>query len=73
MIYDIVFWWIAANLGLGAFNLIPFGPLDGAKIKDWSEPAWIFSFITFVAVIYLWFSGTFSPMDDIVIKIAELF
>ena len=73
MVYDLVFWWIAANLGLGAFNLIPFGPLDGAKIKDWSEPAWFCSFITFVTLIYLWFSGTFSPIDDIAIKIAELF
>ena len=73
MIYDIVKWWIAANLGLGFFNLIPFGPLDGAKVKDWSEPIWFASFITFIAIGYLWISGTFSPMEDIVLIIADLF
>jgi Zn-dependent protease len=28
------------NLWLAAFNLIPFGPLDGVAILRWSKPAW---------------------------------
>jgi Zn-dependent protease len=72
MIGGIVFWWIAANLGLGFFNMIPFGPLDGAKIKDWNEGVWFASFATFIAIIILWWSGTFSPIDLATI-IAEQF
>lgn len=29
------------NTWLGLFNLIPFGPLDGRKVFDWSKPVWI--------------------------------
>ena len=28
------------NLWLAAFNLIPFGPLDGSAVFRWSKPAW---------------------------------
>ena len=35
---EIIFLWMAANSILGAFNMLPFGPLDGKKIKTWSEP-----------------------------------
>lgn len=28
------------NMWLAAFNLIPFGPLDGASVYRWSRPAW---------------------------------
>ena len=73
MIYDMVFFWIAANLGLGLFNMIPYGPLDGAKIKDWNEQVWFATFLTFITLVFLWFSGTFSPVDDVAIKIAEMF
>ena len=69
----IVWWWLAANLGLGFFNMIPLGPLDGAKIKDWSESVWFAAFATFLVLIALWWTGTFSPIDDVAIKIAELF
>ena len=73
MIFDVVYFWIFANLGLGFFNMIPFGPLDGAKIKDWSEPVWFFSFMTFIAIIYMWWNGIFSPIDDATLRIAEWF
>jgi len=50
---DITFLWLAANSVLGAFNMLPFGPLDGKKIKNWSEPVfWTFIAI-FVTLIYL--------------------
>jgi len=73
MLGGVVYWWIFANLGLGFFNMIPFGPLDGAKIKDWSEPVWFVSFMTFIAIIYMWWTGVFSPIDDVSLRIAEWF
>ena len=49
----VVFYWMVANSILGAFNMLPFGPLDGKKIKNWSEPAF-WSFIAiFASLIYL--------------------
>ncbi|MEC8927092.1 MAG: metalloprotease [Candidatus Thermoplasmatota archaeon] len=51
--FVIVFLWMAANSILGAFNMLPFGPLDGRKIKNWSEPVfWTFICI-FAGLIYL--------------------
>ena len=48
-----VFYWMVANSVLGAFNMLPFGPLDGKKIKNWSEPVF-WSFIAiFAALVYL--------------------
>ena len=73
MLGGVVYWWIFANLGLGFFNLIPFGPLDGAKVKDWNEMIRIGTFMVFIVIIYLWISGTFSPVDDAAVRIAELF
>ena len=44
--------WLVANAILGAFNMLPFGPLDGRKIKNWSEPIF-WSFLTiFIALVY---------------------
>jgi len=49
----IVFYWMVANSILGGFNMLPFGPLDGKKIKSWSEPVfWTFLAI-FLGLIYL--------------------
>jgi len=36
---------IVINLFLAAFNLIPYGPLDGKTVMSWSKPAWIGTFI----------------------------
>jgi Zn-dependent protease len=48
-----VFYWMVANSVLGAFNMLPFGPLDGKKIKNWSEPVF-WSFIAiFAGLVYL--------------------
>jgi len=33
-------WGLAVNLALAAFNVLPFGPLDGATIRDWSTVVW---------------------------------
>tara|TARA_B110000438_G_scaffold303433_1_gene364883 strand:+ start:4345 stop:5193 length:849 start_codon:yes stop_codon:yes gene_type:complete len=49
----IIFYWMVANSILGAFNMLPFGPLDGRKIKDWSAPVfWSFLSI-FLGLVYL--------------------
>jgi len=29
------------NAFLGFFNMIPFGPLDGRKVAEWSMPVWV--------------------------------
>ena len=34
--------WV--NVELGAFNLIPFGPLDGSKVFRWNKAIWVVCF-----------------------------
>ncbi len=35
---------IIINLFLAAFNLIPYGPLDGKTVISWSKPVWLLTF-----------------------------
>jgi len=46
------------NTWLAVFNLIPFGPLDGAKIIGWSKGAWL---IALAAGIGLFALQYFAP------------
>ena len=50
---EIIFLWMAANSILGAFNMLPFGPLDGRKIKNWSDPVFWSFLAIFLGLIYL--------------------
>ena len=51
-----IFYWRMANGILGALNMLPFGPLDGKKIRTWSIPVfWIWLIICFSMV---WFNFT---------------
>ena len=51
--------WCWVNVGLGTFNMLPFGPLDGKKIKTWSDSIyWIWA-IVFIALI--WFNINILP------------
>jgi Zn-dependent protease len=49
----VVFYWMVANSILGGFNMLPFGPLDGKKIKSWSEPVFWSFICIFAGLIYL--------------------
>jgi Zn-dependent protease len=51
---DVIHYWMWANGILGALNMLPFGPLDGKKIKTWSDVVfWLWLIITFSMV---WFN-----------------
>jgi Zn-dependent protease len=46
--------WMWGNAVLGTFNMLPFGPLDGKKIKTWSEI--IFYVWGIICVSLIWFN-----------------
>ena len=48
--------WMWGNAILGAFNMIPWGPLDGKKIKTWSDT--MFYFWAIVCGSMVWFTLT---------------
>ncbi len=57
---------IAINLFLAAFNLIPYGPLDGKTVIGWSKVVWLVAFVpsalsafTLVFVFGFGFRGPF--------------
>jgi len=66
MIYDIVLYWIGANLILGLFNMIPLGPLDGVKVKDWNNGVWWGLFLVFLSPIIIYFTTPYSPMTLVI-------
>lgn len=54
--------WLWGNSILAAFNMIPYGPLDGRKVKDWSEPIfWIFMIFT-LGLAYATITSQFDPI-----------
>ena len=63
---EIVVLWMWGNAILGAFNMLPFGPLDGAKVKKWSEPIfWLFLLITLGLVFTLFNGLAIETMESI--------
>ena len=66
MVYFGITYWLTANLILGLFNMLPFGPLDGVKIKDWSEPAFWALIAAFAIPGVLWLGGTINVMGWVV-------
>ena len=66
MIYDIVLYWIGANIILGLFNMLPFGPLDGVKVKDWNNGVWWGLFLVFLSPIIIYLMTPYSPMTLVI-------
>ena len=66
MVYDIVLYWIGANLILGLFNMIPLGPLDGVKVKDWNNGVWWALFLIFLSPIIIYLATPYSPMTLVI-------
>ncbi|MFA9515936.1 metalloprotease [Halopenitus sp. H-Gu1] len=49
---------VAINLFLAAFNLIPYGPLDGRTVITWSKPVWAITFaVSAIATVGFLISG----------------
>ena len=73
MLIDAGRYWIGANLALGLFNMIPWGPLDGLKVKDWSENAFYITISVFAILsLSAWPLGLWSP-SALLETIASLF
>ena len=53
--------WLWGNAILGAFNMLPFGPLDGRKVKEWSSPAFIFMFALTIGLVIFTFNSAGAP------------
>ena len=49
--------WV--NIELGAFNLIPFGPLDGAKVFRWNKIIWVVALACLIIAAYFVYSAVF--------------
>lgn len=62
VVYKGIVYWIGANLLLGAFNMIPFGPLDGLKVKDWNSTIWWALFLVFLGPIIITLTTANNPM-----------
>lgn len=56
-IWNLVRWWLTANAILGLFNMLPFGPLDGLKVKGWSESAFWAMIAIFAAIVLVTLTG----------------
>ena len=62
MLIDAGVFWLGANLVLGLFNMIPWGPLDGAKVKDWNDNAFYAVISIFLLLVVSWvFYDVWSP------------
>lgn len=51
---------VLINLFLAAFNLLPFGPLDGRKVREWSLLVFVVSFVVSVGLLLLAILGLFA-------------
>ncbi len=62
--------WVWANVILGLFNMLPFGPLDGVKVKEWSEPVF-YTLICIFATPLLFGLMTGSGIYGLTLWLAE--
>jgi len=75
MLIDAGVFWLGANLVLGLFNMIPWGPLDGAKVKDWNDTAFWVVIGVFGLLVFSWVftNGDVWNPKDLLNSIADLF
>ena len=73
MLVDAGVWWLSANLILGLFNMFPFGPLDGVKVKDWNEQVFYVVFLIFLLPVLGMFLGFWSPTNLLEVCVTKLF
>ena len=75
MLIDAGVFWLGANLVLGLFNMIPWGPLDGAKVKDWNDTAFWVVIGVFGLLVFSWVltGGDVWNPKDLLKSIAMLF
>ena len=43
--------------------MLPFGPLDGLKVKDWNDGVFFGVIGVFALLVYTMFTGAWSPTD----------
>ena len=60
MVFNAGVYWIVFNLALGLFNMLPIGPLDGLKVKDWSNGAFFTVIGVFVLLVFTMYTGVWS-------------
>tara|TARA_B100000767_G_scaffold49238_1_gene44222 strand:+ start:4002 stop:4997 length:996 start_codon:yes stop_codon:yes gene_type:complete len=65
MLIDVGIYWIGANLILGLFNMLPFGPLDGNKVKDWNENAFYLTISVFALLVITMFMRIWTPLETL--------
>jgi len=63
MLIDVGVYWLGANLFLGLFNMLPFGPLDGLKVKDWNENVFYVVILIFAVPLLTMFIGVWTPKE----------
>ncbi len=63
MVFNAGVYWIVFNLVLGLFNMLPFGPLDGLKVKDWSNGAFFTVIGVFVLLVFTMYTGVWSASN----------
>ena len=63
-------YWLQANLILGLFNMLPFGPLDGNKVKDWNETAFYVVIGIFAIPVLAMFMGYWN-INEFLITISS--
>jgi Zn-dependent protease len=60
IIFNLGFMGSFINLFLGAFNMIPFGNLDGSKILKWNPLVWVVMIILLAGPVITFYAFSFG-------------